>query len=974
MSDAIQQRLEVETTVVPPTVELGVLSLLVVEDSVSDQRLILETLVDAGADRARVSCVATLRDARQALIERPVSCVLLDLSLPDASGLESVTLLSAAAPDTPVVIVTGQAVGPMVYAAMAEGADEYVCKSDLDAQLLGDVVSRAIQRRRGAVRHRQVFASAAAVFDSIASPIAVIDGSGRIVAVNDAWERAGAEAGADPTRTGVGVNYLAVCDHAAGRFAEGATSIAAGIRSVLAGDLHSFSIDYPCPTPEQERWFSLRVNPSGEMGGGAVLIHLDVSELKAAERGALARDTRMFGALDSTSPIFALIGPDATVLHVSDLTRSLLGLAAGERVGEDVFDQIEPADRVGAMELFARVVAVPGSRERTSVRALDGDGRWRDLEISVVNLLDDPRVGAIAVTGSDITDTRLHQIASRLETRLLAGLPVAIGLTDDSGILVYWNRKAEELFGYLRSEAVGRNVADLRLETQDVATREEVRQALATHGEWEGDVEGIRSDGSTVPLHVLVERIDDAEIDFHGVVYASYDNTERDRLESELEFQAFHDPLTALPNRRLFVQRLDAVLAEHEASGRTAAVTFIDLDDFKALNDRVGHTAGDLALQIIADRLRAVLRPGDLVARIGGDEFVVGFGDLQGPGGAVAIAQRVLQAVRAPFRIGHHSLHLSATIGVAMSQPGVPADGLLRNADAAMYEAKGSGKDTVWLFDDALQQRNRDRREQADDLLRSLAAGEVHAHMQPQYCLHTGDLVGFEALARRQWPDGRTSDTADFIELAEESGVIDQIDQQVLAEACAALAVFHAERPDGTPTVSVNVSAAQIADPGFPTLVRRLVEDAGFPPHLLCIEVVESSLADEHAAAATLEEIKRIGVEVAIDDFGTGYSSLSRLQRFDVDYLKIDRGFVAGMDDAGDDAAVVSAVIGLAHALGLRTVAEGVEDEAQRDRLRALGVDIGQGYLWSRAVPIAEAVEMVRGAESTGTPCWAPVD
>ncbi|HSP03046.1 MAG TPA: EAL domain-containing protein, partial [Acidimicrobiales bacterium] len=951
MSDAIQQRLDVETTVVPPTVELGALSLLVVEDSVSDQRLILETMVDAGADRDRVSCVATLRDARQALIERPVSCVLLDLSLPDATGLESVTLLSAAAPDTPVVIVTGQAVGPMVYAAMAEGADEYVCKSDLEPGLLGDVVARAIQRRRGAVRHRHALASAAAVFDSIASPIAVIDGSGRIIAVNDTWERAGAVAGADPNRTGVGVNYLAVCDHAAGRFAEGAAAIADGIRGVLAGDLDTFTMDYPCPSRDEERWFSLRVNPSGEMGGGAVLIHLDVSDLKAAERGALARDSRLFGALDSTSPIFALIGPDASVLHVSDLTRTLLGLSAGERIGENAFSLIEPTDRVLAMEVFARVATVPGSREHVSIRALDGEGRWRDLDLTVVNLLEDPRVGAIAVTGSDVTDTRLHQIASRLENRLLARLPVAIGLTDDSGILVYWNDRAEALFGVTRGEALGRNTADLGLQTSNQEVQDEIRRTLAGGGPWEGDLDGLRADGTVVPLHVVVERIDDPEIDFHGVVYASYDNTERDRLESELEFQAFHDPLTALPNRRLFVERLDAVLAEHEASGRTAAVTFIDLDDFKALNDRVGHTAGDLALQIIADRLRAVLRPGDLVARIGGDEFVVGFADLQGPGGAVAIAQRVLQAVRAPFRIGHHSLHLSATIGVAMSQPGVPADGLLRNADAAMYEAKGSGKDTVWLFDDALQQRNRDRREQADDLLRSLTAGEVHAHLQPQYCLHTGDLIGFEALARRQWPDGRTSDTADFIELAEESGVIDQIDQRVLAEACAALAVFHVERPEGTPTVSVNVSATQIADPEFPDLVRRLVEDAGFPPHLLCIEVVESALADEHAAAATLEEIKRIGVEVAIDDFGTGYSSLSRLQRFDVDYLKIDRGFVAGMDDAGDDAAVVSAVIGLAHALGLRTVAEGVEDEAQRDRLHELGVDIGQGYLWSRAVP-----------------------
>ena len=406
----------------------------------------------------------------------------------------------------------------------------------------------------------------------------------------------------------------------------------------------------------------------------------------------------------------------------------------------------------------------------------------------------------------------------------------------------------------------------------------------------------------------------------------------------------------------------------------SAAVTFIDLDDFKTLNDRVGHGAGDVALQIIAERITSALRPGDLVARIGGDEFVVGFADLCGSAEAVAIAERVLDAVRAPFRLGHHNLQVSATIGVAMSQPGVPADGLLRNADAAMYAAKDSGKDKVWLFDDELQQRTRARRELAETLQGAITDGRIRADLQPQICLHTGELVGFEALARWDRDDDETVGTADFIELAEDSGVVDQIDRMVLAEACRALAAFHAVQPEDTPTVSVNVSALQLVQPTFPALVRELVEAAGFPPHLLCIEVVESALADEDAAVATLQQLNEFGVELAIDDFGTGYSSLSRLQRFHVDYLKIDRSFVAGMAEATDDAAIVSAVIGLARALDLRTVAEGVESPGQRDLLASLGVDIGQGFLWSRAVPVEQALEMVRGARSTGTPCRAPVD
>ncbi|MFP5578247.1 MAG: EAL domain-containing protein [Acidimicrobiia bacterium] len=972
MTDAFQQALDVGTGATPPAQSLDTLGLLVVEDSPSDRRLILEALLEAGASADRVVCVPTLREARQALIDRPAGCVLLDLSLPDATGLEGVTMLSAAAPDTPVVVVTGQPAGPVVYAAMAEGADEYLCKADLDVALLGDVIARATQRRRGADRHRHALASAATVFESISAPIAVIDGSGRIVAVNKAWIARAELGGADPTRTGVGVNYLAVCDHAEGRFSEEAGAVAAGIRGVLSGELGSFTLDYPCHTPDKNQWFSLRVNPSGEMGGGAVLIHLDITDLHLAEQGVRGRDSRLFGALDATSPIFALVDADGSVQHVSPLTRELLSLAPGERIGVDAFQLIEPSDRAYAMELFASVAAVPGSRKRATVRALDGAGRWRDLDLSVVNLLDDPRVAAIAVTGSDVTDTRNHQIARRLESRLLARLPVAIGLTDDSGILVYWNERAEELYGFPGEAVLGRNIADVGMQNQDDPKFGEIVQSVAEHGMWEGDATGLRADGSTVAVHVLIERIHDEEIDFHGVVYASFDNVERERLESELEFQAFHDPLTALPNRRLFVERLDAVLAGQVGRARVAAVTFIDLDDFKTLNDRIGHSGGDVALQIIADRLKQSLRPGDVVARIGGDEFVIGFGELSGPGEAVTVSERVLEAVRAPFRIGHHQLQVSATIGVAMSQPGLPADGMLRNADAAMYAAKDSGKDKVWLFDDDLQQRTRARRELAETLQRAIDDGDIHAHLQPQTCLHTGELVGFEALAR--WRrDGVVSTDADFISLAEESGVVDRIDRIVLGEACQALAEIWAMCPTGTPTVAVNVSALQLVQPDFPDLVRCLVEEHGFPPHLLCIEVVESALADEDAAVAVIEQLNAIGVELAIDDFGTGYSSLSRLQRFHVDYLKIDRAFVAGMAEATDDAAIVSAVIGLARALDLRTVAEGVETTAQRDRLAALGVDIGQGYLWSPPLPIEDALELVGRAEPTGTPCRAPI-
>jgi len=866
---------------------------------------------------------------------------------------------ATAAPDTPVIVVTGRPADSFVYAAMAEGADEYLNKSEIDAGRLRDVITRATQRRRGTDRHRRALASAASVFDSIGTPIAVIDGSGRIVAVNDAWELTSAQAETSLTRTGVGVNYLAVCDQAAGRFAEGSAEMAAGIRSVLRGELGSFARDYPCPTPDGERWYTLRVSPSGEMGGGAVIIHLDITDLKAAERRVTADESRVLTAFDESTPIFALIDADATVVHVSDLTRTLLGLDPDERIGAHAFDLIEAGDRARAQETFARVATVPGARAHIQVRALDGAGRWRDLDLTVVNLLDDPRVGAIAITGNDATDARLHQIASRIENRILGRLPVSVVLTDHRGIVVYWNDSAEALFGLSAAEAVGRPVAELGIQPTDRAANAAIVRTVRRDGGWEGDMDASRADGSVVPIHIMLEHVIDEEIDFEGVVGAAIDITERRQLEADLEFQAFHDPLTELPNRRLFVERLDAVLDAHERDGNQVGVAFIDLDDFKAINDRIGHSVGDQALCIIAERLSSVLRAGDVVARIGGDEFVVGFAELSGPSEAERVAERLLETVRAPFSIGHQQLQMSATVGLALSQPGVSADGLLRNADAAMYAAKEIGKNRVELFDDVLAERTRQRRDFAERLIDAITDGDVHAQLQPQICLRTGALIGFEALARWRRDDEVFADNAGFIELAEEAGVVERIDGLVLAEACTALAAFHAMRPDAPPTISVNVSARQLAEPGFPAVVRDLVDAAGFPSHLLCLEVVESALADVDAAVAALEAINAIGVELAIDDFGTGYSSLSRLQQFHVDYLKIDRSFVAGMDDGDDDAAIVSAVIALAKALDLRTVAEGVETSEQAERLAQLGVDVGQGFLWSPAVPVDAATEMV---------------
>ena len=803
------------------------------------------------------------------------------------------------------------------------------------------------------------------MLDSIEAPAVALDDSGRIVAVNAAWTAVAAHGDAGAPSTGVGVSYLTVCDQAEGAFAESAAEAAAGIRSVLDGCADRFALDYPCPSHGVERWFTLRVTPMGELRRGAVVTHLDITDLRRAEQRLHRDEAHLHRPYDETSPIFALVEPDGTIRELSELTTSLLGLRPGEDIGAGAFDRIDPSDREAAMAVFARVLTVPGATERVVLSAIDGSGRARTLDLTVVNLLDDPTVGAVAVSGCDVTEGRLHQIARRLESRLLQTLPAAVVVTDDRGVVVYWNDRAEDLYGYSAAEAIGRPGLDLNVGPSE---REQVKAMVATvlaDSRWEGAYDARHRDGSRVPIQVTLERVDDDEIDFHGIVGASIDVSDRRVLEDDLAFQALHDPLTGLPNRRLFVDHLERALDEGERTGLRTAVLFIDLDDFKLVNDRVGHSAGDEVLRVVGELVSGALCSGDLVARLGGDEFVVCCGDIADPAEVDALTDRILDVLATPFRVGGDSFAVSASIGVALSGPSTGAEGLLRNADAAMYAAKESGKARGELFDDALRDKVRARRQLAVELEAALATGQIQTHFQPQFALDTGALVGFEALARWSHPERGMVPPDEFIPVAEESGLIAQLGRIVLTESCRALASWRAAVPDVPLTVAVNVSAHQLSDPDFlDTVLTELVE-VGVPPALLCLEVTESSLADADTAVRALSRLKAIGVELAIDDFGTGYSSLSRLRLFPVDYLKIDRGFVAGMTQRPDDAVIVAAVLGLARTLGVRTVAEGIDDPRQLAELAGLGCDIGQGFFWSRAVPADDALRLALDASAS---------
>jgi diguanylate cyclase (GGDEF)-like protein/PAS domain S-box-containing protein len=448
---------------------------------------------------------------------------------------------------------------------------------------------------------------------------------------------------------------------------------------------------------------------------------------------------------------------------------------------------------------------------------------------------------------------------------------------------------------------------------------------------------------------------------------------ERKEFENRLAREFMHDPLTHLPNRLLFIDRLSQAVARGQRTHADVAVLFLDLDRFKNVNDSLGHDAGDELLVAVARRLEAVLRPGDTVARFGGDEFTILCEDLPHDAArdrAVEIAQRLLTSVDRPFAVRMTETFVGISIGIALTATGDETpDELLREADAAMYHAKEIGRGRAEVFDDTMRARALARHANENALHRAIDGGELRMFFQPIVSLHTARCVGAESLVRWQHAERGLLLPADFVPLAEDSGLILPLGAWVLEQAAAQAARWQLA---ADVVVSVNLSARQMAEPALAERVAAVLESTGARPESLCFEITETALMeDADAMRHVIETVRALGVHFSIDDFGTGYSSLGYLKRFSVDSVKIDRTFVESIADDEDDRAIVSAVIGLAHALGLRVVAEGVEREPQLAELVALGCDEAQGYFFAPPQPgddLAQLVSRTRHWRPPGAP------
>ncbi|MBS4096937.1 MAG: EAL domain-containing protein [Sulfuricella sp.] len=810
------------------------LQALLVEDNPGDARLIKEALIEMSAPRLQLTWTDTLTKGLEALATQEFDLILLDLSLPDSHGMDTVKRIEAAATAIPIVVLTGLDDEALAIEAVRSGAQDYLVKSEAEAHLLARVIRYAIERNHIHQTLRENEARLAALFEHMGSGVAV---------------------------------YQALQD----------------------GQDFAFSA------------FN-----------------------RAAER-------------------------------IDHLPREQV-------IGKLLQEVFPSAAEFGILDTFRRVWQT-GQAEHLPVsfyqdRRIAG---WRD------NYIYRLPSGEIVAIYDDVTERKQAEEQLRLAARVFESSAEGIVITDLKGRILSVNEAFSEITGYPLEEIRGQNPRILKSGKHSPEFYREMWGTILKEGHWQGEIWNRRKNGEVYPEWMTIGSVKDEHGGISHFVGTFTDITQRKAAEERINFLAHHDALTGLPNRVLLQDRVSQSLAICQHQGSKAGLLLIDLDRFKNINESLNHAFGDQLLQEVGQRLEGCARRVDTVARSGGDEFVVLMTEVRDIGEIAAAANNILIALSQPFTLDVHEINITSSIGIAVYPgDGENAQNLLKNADVAMYRAKDLGRNNYQFYTQDMNARTFETLVMENSLRHALKRDDFVLHYQPQVDIASGAMIGVEALVRMRHADLGIVPPGTFIPIAEETGLIVPIGAWVLGEACRQGREWLDQGITGL-RIAVNLSANQFRQPGLLDTVAKTLADSGLPPGQLELELTESILMrDSELIIATLQSLKKMGVQLSIDDFGTGFSSLAYLKRFDLDKLKIDQSFVRDITSDPDDLAIARAVIALGHSLNLKVIAEGVENGEQLELLRANGCDEIQGYYFSRPQPAAEIPRLLHDKRMTG--------
>lgn len=745
-------------------------------------------------------------------------------------------------------------------------------------------------------------------------------------------------------------------------------SALSALQDYFAGNQSFFVIEYRIRCKDGSwKWILARGKLVSRDANGNPLrmigTHTDISSRKHSEDSLQRSESKFRTLFNSTSDAVMLLDENG-FFDCNKATLALFGCATLEEFcAKHPKDLSPPNQPCGTSSLILANQRITTAMEKGNLRfewlhkRADSDENFSaEVLLSAMTLDDKP---VLQATVRDITERKLAETELRIAATAFESQE-GIMVTDADKIILRVNKAFTGITGYTAEEVIGKNPRILQSSRQNAKFYEAMWKRINNTGSWGGEIWNRRKNGEIYPEYLIITAVKGSDGIITNYVATLVDITLSKEAADEIERLAFYDPLTGLPNRRLLLDRLNLALASSHRSSRKGALLFIDLDNFKTLNDTLGHDMGDLLLQQVAERLASCVREDDTVARLGGDEFVVMLEDLSEQSVEAAtqteiIGEKVLATLNRPYQLATHEFHSTPSIGAALFNGHEQAtDELLKQADIAMYQAKTSGRNALRFFDPQMQASINTRVALEVDLRQAVSDNQFILYYQPQV-YHDGQIIGAEVLIRWQHPKRGLVSPTDFIPLSEETGLILPIGLWVLETACNQIKLWEDSEHTQHLQLAVNVSVRQFRQPDFVEEVSQVLHRSAINPHKLKLELTESLMLDDiEDTIVKMNALREIGVCFSMDDFGTGYSSLSYLTQLPLDQLKIDQSFVRNIDVKPTDAVIVQTIIGMAKNLGMEVIAEGVETQAQRAFLEQLGCPVCQGYLFGKPVPLAE--------------------